>query len=275
MRVSSSKPSTDETEIETNVETESQNWKCPSCGAENENFRQFCDGCGDPRPGAKITGEGINIESILGSEEPSEGSATLKEDTGKSAKGKKSKKAPKEKKPKKAKKGKKVEENEDEILEPERVESAPVEPEKFEASPDFEAAKPSFIVTGPAAGPKDDETTQPSPPPSGQHYYLVFVNTPASSLIKTRVSIDFDDFPVISIGRSPGNVVVVPDQEVSRRHASLSFDGDRLLLKDLKSSNGTFVYDGKGFQRVSDSVEVRPSSVLKFGTGTIVKLVSE
>ncbi len=272
MRVSSSKPSTDETEIETNVETEGQNWKCPSCGAENENFRQFCDGCGDPRPGVKITAKGIDIESILGSEELPEGSATLEQGKGKSEKGRKSKKAPKEKKPKK---DKKVEENEDEILEPERLESAPVEPEKFEAPLDFEAAKPSFIVTGPAAGPKDDETTQPSPPPSGQHYYLVFVNTPASSLIKTRVSIDFDDFPVISIGRSPGNVVVVPDQEVSRRHASLSFDGDRLLLKDLKSSNGTFVYDGKGFQRVSDSVEVRPSSVLKFGTGTIVKLVSE
>ena len=55
----------------------------------------------------------------------------------------------------------------------------------------------------------------------------------------------------------------------------MSFDGDKLLLKDLKSSNGTFVYDGKGFRRVSDSVEVRPDSVLKFGTGTVVRLVRE
>ena len=86
---------------------------------------------------------------------------------------------------------------------------------------------------------------------------------------------NFDDYPVISIGRGPGNIVVIPDHEVSRSHASLSFDGDKLLLKDLKSSNGTFVYDGKGFQRVSDSVEVRPDSVLKFGTGTVVRLVRE
>ena len=86
---------------------------------------------------------------------------------------------------------------------------------------------------------------------------------------------NFDDHPVITIGRGPGNIVVVPDQEVSRNHASLSFDGDKLLLTDLKSSNGTFVYDGKGFQRVSDSVEVGPDSVLKFGTGTVVRLVCE
>jgi len=89
------------------------------------------------------------------------------------------------------------------------------------------------------------------------------------------VSINFDDYPVISIGEARRTSLLIPDQEVSRSHASLSFDGDKLLLKDLKSSNGTFVYDGKGFQRVSDSVEVRPDSVLKFGTGTVVRLVRE
>ena len=68
---------------------------------------------------------------------------------------------------------------------------------------------------------------------------------------------------------------MIPDQEVSRNHAELSFDGDKLLLKDLKSSNGTFVYDGKGFQRISDTVEVRDESVLKFGNDTVVRLVRE
>lgn len=119
------------------------------------------------------------------------------------------------------------------------------------------------------------ETTQHAPSFSRLNYYLVFVATPTSSLVKTRVPMNFDDHPVISIGRGPGNIVVIPDQEVSRSHAELSFDGDKLLLKDLKSSNGTFVYDGKGFQRISDSVEVRPESVLKFGTGTVVRLERE
>jgi len=121
-------------------------------------------------------------------------------------------------------------------------------------------------------------TTLPAPSgpsASGQRWYLVFVNTPAASLIKTKVLVEFDDFPTVSIGRSPENVIVIPDPEVSRKHASLTFDGNRVQLKDLGSSNGSFVYNGKEFERVSDSVEVRPNSVLKFGTGTIVKLVSE
>ena len=121
----------------------------------------------------------------------------------------------------------------------------------------------------------DNETTQRRPSSSGLNYYLVFVSSSASSLVKTRVFLNFDDYPVISIGRGPGNIVVIPDQEVSRNHAELSFDGDKLLLKDLKSSNGTFVYDGKGFQRISDSVEVREDSVLKFGNDTVVRLERE
>src|SRR5260370_40831246 len=104
---------------------------------------------------------------------------------------------------------------------------------------------------------------------------MVFVNTPASSLLKPRVSIDFDDCPTITIGRSPENVVVIPDQEVSRKHATLSFSGNKLMLMDLASLNGTFLYDGKEFQRDSDSDEVKQNNVLKFGTGTIVTPGSE
>jgi pSer/pThr/pTyr-binding forkhead associated (FHA) protein len=140
---------------------------------------------------------------------------------------------------------------------------------------DSQTAAPSPPVFEPSPMASFQQTSSPSSAPSGSHYYLVFVNTPASSLLKTRVSIDFDDFPTITIGRSPENVVVIPDQEVSRKHASLSFSGSKLMLKDLGSLNGTFLYDGKEFQRVSDSVEVKPNNVLKFGTGTIVKLVSE
>ena len=67
----------------------------------------------------------------------------------------------------------------------------------------------------------------------------------------------------------------MPDQEVSRKHAQLTMEGAKIMLKDLKSSNGTFVYDGKDFQRVSDGVEVKPNSILKFGSNTIVRLTAE
>src|SRR5437879_4918930 len=301
MKLRHSKPATDEDEIETGTSTETStpqtaatgNWKCPSCGAENEDYRSFCDGCGDKRPGAKVASKGIDMASLLGPSESSD-DTTAKDDTSpKDDRSSSWEDSPKKEKGKKSKKNKKADEEEAEPLKAEPLEPEKIEPpESITPSDDFESQKPSFVLTGPSAEPEPDDnqtaapsppsfqssfqqTSQPSPAPSGSHYYMVFVNTPASSLIKTKVSIDFDDFPTITIGRSPENVVVIPDQEVSRKHASLSFSGSKLMLKDLGSLNGTFLYDGKEFQRVSDSVEVKPNNVLKFGTGTIVKLVSE
>lgn len=304
MKLRHSKPASDEDELETGTSTEvstpqaasTGNWKCPSCGAENEDYRTFCDGCGDKRPGAKVASKGIDMASLLGSSESADDTST-KDDTSSSWED-----SPKKDKGKKGKKDKKSKKSKDEDEEAEPLKGEPLEQEKIEPpeslspSGDFGGQKPSFVLSGPTAEPEPydsqtatpsppvfepspmasfQQTSQPSPAPSGSHYYLVFVNTPASSLLKTRVSIDFDDFPTITIGRSPENVVVIPDQEVSRKHASLSFSGSRLMLKDLGSLNGTFLYDGKEFQRVSDSVEVKPNNVLKLGTGTIVKLVSE
>ena len=308
MKLRHSKSSTDDVDSATesmNAATSSDsatggsNWKCPSCGAENEDFRKFCDGCGDKRPGATVASKGISMDEILGSGGSTEESSTNFEDADKPATPKKGKKE------KKGKKSKKEVEDED-ISEPPRLEpSTPASQwfdsgkdqsgDDFESKSSFEpkadsGSKPSFVLTGPEPTPSSDDTfaaSAPTPPstpsfstsseplPSGQRYYMVFVNTPASSLIKTRVLMEFDDFPSVTIGRSPENVVVIPDPEVSRKHASLNYSGNRLVLKDLGSSNGTFVYNGKEFERVSDSVEVRPNTVLKFGTGTIVKLVSE
>ncbi len=306
MKLRHSKPAADEDEIETGTATEvstpqaasTGNWKCPSCGAENEDYRTFCDGCGDKRPGAKVASKGIDMSSLLGSSESSDSTSTSENKSSSwEDSPRESPKKEKSKKSKKNKKGKGDDEEEPEPLKSEPLEAEKIEPpESLTASDDFGVQKPSFVVGGPTAEPEPDnsqtaapsppdfqpspmasfqQTAQPSPAPSGSHYYLTFVNTPASSLLKTKVSIDFDDFPTITIGRSPENVVVIPDQEVSRKHASLSFNGSRLMLKDLGSLNGTFLYDGKEFQRVSDSVEVKPNNVLKFGTGTIVKLVSE
>jgi hypothetical protein len=47
--------------------------------------------------------------------------------------------------------------------------------------------------------------------------------------------------PLITIGREPGNDIVVNDPEVSRRHFSLTWDGRRYIIQDLGTANGTFV----------------------------------
>ena len=175
----------------------------------------------------------------------------------------------------------------EDIEEEEKEAEEAEEPEKEEPEVAFQ---PLTIISSPLSAiettppPASEPTFQPLPEPTPEpalqpmgtgRYYLVFVNTPAHSLVKSKVPIEFDVFPVITIGRSPENVVVIPDQEVSRKHAELTTEGSKLVLKDLKSKNGTFVYDGKKFEQVTGSVEVKPNTILKFGTGTIVRLVSE
>ncbi len=46
------------------------------------------------------------------------------------------------------------------------------------------------------------------------------------------------------IGRSDADIVI-PDLEASRQHAQIDILGDRALLRDLNSTNGTFVDDEK------------------------------
>ena len=57
---------------------------------------------------------------------------------------------------------------------------------------------------------------------------------------------DFDgDDGAVTIGREAGNLVKLDDHEVSRRHAEIRRVGDRFIVGDLKSSNGTFLNERK------------------------------
>ena len=45
----------------------------------------------------------------------------------------------------------------------------------------------------------------------------------------------------ISVGRMPGNDVVLPKNNVSKRHARIVLEGGKFIIIDLKSANGTYV----------------------------------
>jgi predicted component of type VI protein secretion system len=64
----------------------------------------------------------------------------------------------------------------------------------------------------------------------------------------------------LTIGRSSACELVLGDDTVSRRHAELRIEDGRWLLKDLGSSNGTFV-NGR---RVVEA-EVRSGDVVHLG----------
>jgi len=70
-----------------------------------------------------------------------------------------------------------------------------------------------------------------------------------------------------NIGRSPENHLIVPDTPVSRQHARLELQGGRWFLRDLGSSNGTFL----NRQAVTDSPEpLRDGDLLGIGDSVFV-----
>src|SRR6476620_8495993 len=47
--------------------------------------------------------------------------------------------------------------------------------------------------------------------------------------------------PEVTIGRVPGNDVVLPKGNVSKRHSRIVLKDSRFIVVDLKSTNGTYV----------------------------------
>src|SRR3954471_20268282 len=70
---------------------------------------------------------------------------------------------------------------------------------------------------------------------------------------------------VVTIGRLADNRVVLDHPSVSSHHACVFTDGDRCIVEDLQSTNGTFV-NGR---RVSHST-LHNGDVMKIGKHTIL-----
>lgn len=253
-------------------------WKCSACGADNDAFLQFCNECGGERAGDPATPKRPESETFEDrvvlpkpSPEPEPEDIEGEEQADEAVEAEKDEED--EEKPEVSIQAPTI------ISSPlSALETTPQAQSKTSPEPPSETATeapPEPLPWTPAGAPSQETSQAPSQTMGQGRYYIVFVNTPAQSLIKAKVPIELDIFPVVSIGRSPENVIVIPDQEVSRVHAELTAEGTKLLLKDLKSKNGTYVYNGKKFEQVTDSVEVKPNTILKFGTGTIVRLVSE
>ncbi len=72
----------------------------------------------------------------------------------------------------------------------------------------------------------------------------------------------------VTIGSDEANDFVIRDGTVSRRHAVISFGQGRLEIRDLGSTNGTFING----QRIFDSVLVDKGDKIRFGGADFVLL---
>lgn len=80
---------------------------------------------------------------------------------------------------------------------------------------------------------------------------------------KNKKHIDLTQFP-FSIGKMPGCVdCVLTDDSVSRLHARLEKQGEKIFLTDMNSTNGT--YKNGLRMEPSETVEIEPGDEIRFG----------
>lgn len=70
----------------------------------------------------------------------------------------------------------------------------------------------------------------------------------------------------MTIGRAIENAIKLDDGGASRKHAAIEAAGERVILRDLGSSNGTWVND----QRVTEPVELRDGDLIRISGTTMI-----
>jgi adenylate cyclase len=124
-------------------------------------------------------------------------------------------------------------------------------------APSIGKARSTSLFAGPAdeLTPPRARVQQPSQPPSGPR------PTPPRLVLKGLAG-DLTEYPLADLinvlGRSTTASVRLADREVSRKHSQIDREGEDFILRDLGSSNGTFL-NGKrifGPSRLKDGDEV-------------------
>lgn len=108
---------------------------------------------------------------------------------------------------------------------------------------------------------------------AGYKCWLSVVSSPDEDLIGVRVPLDFEYYGGrITVGRGRDNVMVIPDASVSRRHAAIYLDEGRVVLEDLGSTNGTYIYspDEGGFVMIDGKVELKPGMLVRLAYNTVL-----
>jgi len=119
----------------------------------------------------------------------------------------------------------------------------------------------------------DDDTTQIEKEgkkeeklslPQEKSFYLYIISGPRSGY-KYEIK-----KPNIIVGRGSQTDLIIPDLEVSRQHCSLEINEDKVILRDLNSTNGTYIDEEK-----IDFVELEDRTEIKLGKSTLLFVESQ
>ncbi|HIC99132.1 MAG TPA: FHA domain-containing protein [Pyrodictiaceae archaeon] len=121
-----------------------------------------------------------------------------------------------------------------------------------------------------------EETKPAEKPPKAK---LLIVQTPVAELKGKGYDLLFELFPTITVGRSPENVVCIPDPYISRFHAKIVYEDGKFYIEDVGSTNGTYIYrqDKSVFEKIEPNTrtEIENGALIRLGLTTIVKFVVE
>ena len=95
---------------------------------------------------------------------------------------------------------------------------------------------------------------------------MTYLSPRESSVSAGESTIHFGEKTQITIGRDAGNDVVLDTPAVSRYHAQVERVGQRYRVRDLRSSNGTFVNG----ERIEGDVWLRPDDAIRIGPSRFV-----
>jgi pSer/pThr/pTyr-binding forkhead associated (FHA) protein len=141
----------------------------------------------------------------------------------------------------------------------EEKEEAEEEAPRLEMETAAEAAIPGMVEEEPAAAAASPSVTEitgqvsvppmpsvaPTPKPAAESAAVPPSKGPVPELHLFLGEKQLGTFPLtkaeLTIGRNPGNDILIDNVGVSRRHAAIQKSGDRVTVEDLGSANGTFV----------------------------------
>ncbi|NPB00746.1 MAG: FHA domain-containing protein [Crenarchaeota archaeon] len=106
---------------------------------------------------------------------------------------------------------------------------------------------------------------------TGQLLRIRFLETPLQRIYGYELYIDLSSLREITLGRSPENTVIIPDPSVSRRHATLCREGNKIILKDLGSRNGTYVVNNHGIYKINE-VYISDRVLVRLGLFTVLEI---
>ncbi|MGD9001234.1 MAG: FHA domain-containing protein [Anaerolineae bacterium] len=144
------------------------------------------------------------------------------------------------------------------------------------------------VAEGPppfSATPSEPHERPPAPPPFGQQPFRpspadrtrILRREPKMRVVGLLIERDHPENrldvakPMVKVGRSQDNDLVIDHNTVSRQHAAIKLEEDRFRLYDLGSTNGTFV----GEERIREPVTLEDGATVSFGEKTFIfKVIS-